>query len=59
MPIRISFGAGPRATDAEVRRLAYEESLRRHRKSVALAYKLTGGRLNEPPKRKLPKLPNP
>lgn len=30
---------------------AYEESLRAHKKALSLAYKLGGGRLNDPPRR--------
>ncbi len=34
---------------------AYEASLKAHKKACSLAYKLGGGRLNDPPKRKEPK----
>jgi hypothetical protein len=33
-------------------RRAYEASLKIHKKACSLAYKLGGGRLNDPPKRK-------
>jgi hypothetical protein len=34
-------------------RRAYEASLKEHRRAAALSYKLTGGRLNDQPRRKV------
>lgn len=38
-------------------RRVYEASLREHRRAGALAYKLVGGRLNDPPRRRTVDLP--
>lgn len=41
----------PALRDPRLQR-AHEASLKNHKRAAALAYKLTGGRLNDPPKRK-------